>query len=671
MSFRTNAVQQLTLFDSFIHLTDRERRVFKASWAKTFGDEVFPMIDEAPFAVLYDDGNGRPNTPINVIVGALVIKELLGYTDDELVEALMFDLRLQYALHTTSFEEQPLSDKTLTRFRLRCYAHALETGEDLLKPCIQKLAKAACKAMGINGQVRRMDSMMIASNIRDLGRVELIWECVANVCRHLAREGRADLIPGDLARYADRNQFNRDFFHDRETTREEREAQVLADADALVAALGGELADLEPMRLLLRALEEQTIVVAGSEPAADGDDPAPDTDANTDTVNDADTSADANDADTSNDADDDAGTDGSEGSEASDDADTSADASNDGTDANDVASAENDSNTVTDSNTDNDSGASADANGADTSNDADDDAGTDGNAGRNADPGKGAGTEGGPDGAAGPHRRLRTSEEMPGSGMMQSPHDPDATFRRKAGRNHKGYVLNVEESCGEAGSIVTNWSYGPNNVSDQELLRRAVAEDDEVEGAMLVADGAYECAENVRVCSEAGIELVTTSLSGKDPADALADFEWSEDGGTLVRCAAGHEPTRQSLYANGQVGATFELKHCEACPLREQCRAKLQKTTARVQASANQTRRARHLRRMGTEEFRDVARLRNGAETVPSNLRRNYRLDELPRGTVRGALAMDAKIGAYNFRKLLGFHRETLRPAENPLLKAK
>ncbi len=33
----------------------------------------------------------------------------------------MLDLHFQYALHTTSFVEQPISDKTLSRFRKRCY----------------------------------------------------------------------------------------------------------------------------------------------------------------------------------------------------------------------------------------------------------------------------------------------------------------------------------------------------------------------------------------------------------------------------------------------------------------------------------------------------------------------------------------------------------------------
>ena len=53
-----------------------------------------------------------------MIVGALIIKELFDYSDDEMVENLMLDFRIQYALHTTSFEEQPLSDKTLTRKQL-------------------------------------------------------------------------------------------------------------------------------------------------------------------------------------------------------------------------------------------------------------------------------------------------------------------------------------------------------------------------------------------------------------------------------------------------------------------------------------------------------------------------------------------------------------------------
>ena len=103
MSFKTNDCQQLSFDDSFMNLTERERKALENSWAKIFADEIFPAIDEERFSVLYSDKASRPNAPVNVIIGALIIKELFDYSDDEIVENLMLDLHLQYALHTTSF----------------------------------------------------------------------------------------------------------------------------------------------------------------------------------------------------------------------------------------------------------------------------------------------------------------------------------------------------------------------------------------------------------------------------------------------------------------------------------------------------------------------------------------------------------------------------------------
>ena len=114
MSFRANDCQQLSIFDSFLGLTAREQKALKRSWAKVFADEIFPEIDEQRFSVLYSDKDSRPNTPVNVIIGALIIKELFDLSDDDMVENLMLDSRYQYALHTTSFKEQPLSDKSLS-----------------------------------------------------------------------------------------------------------------------------------------------------------------------------------------------------------------------------------------------------------------------------------------------------------------------------------------------------------------------------------------------------------------------------------------------------------------------------------------------------------------------------------------------------------------------------
>ena len=141
MSFVLNETQQLSLFDSLGFMRERKLRILERSWAKPFSDHIFTKIDESIFAPLFSaNTNSRPNAPINVIVGALILKELTGMTDDEVMDACELDLRFQYALHTTSFEVQPISDRTFSRFRERCAAYELTTGVDLIHECIIKLS---------------------------------------------------------------------------------------------------------------------------------------------------------------------------------------------------------------------------------------------------------------------------------------------------------------------------------------------------------------------------------------------------------------------------------------------------------------------------------------------------------------------------------------------------
>lgn len=132
---------------------------------------------------MYSSKASRPNTPVNVIVGALILKEALGNTDDELVEALMFDIRYQYALHTTSLEEQPLSDRTLSRFRARVPAYETKYDVDLIHECIVKMAKEIWEFMNISPNMQRMDSLMISANIRNPSLLELFYICVANLAK--------------------------------------------------------------------------------------------------------------------------------------------------------------------------------------------------------------------------------------------------------------------------------------------------------------------------------------------------------------------------------------------------------------------------------------------------------------------------------------------------------
>ena len=399
MSFVKNDYEQLTLNDPVFDLTKREKRFLDSSWATQFADEIFPKIDEAPFSVLYSDKASRPNTPVNVIVGALLLKEFLEQTDEEILESLLFDVRYQVALHTTGFEEQPMSDTTLKRFRKRCLTYELEQGIDLIHDCVIGLSEEMANLMKLNGQIKRMDSLMVASNIKRLSRMELIYTCVSNFVTFLHKTEGDEKLSG-LEHYYDPNDKNAVIYHRNGESVESRVRVILDDAKKLLALCEGGYDDIDQYQLLVRVIREQTI--------------------------------------------------------------------------------------------------------------------------RDEDG----------------HLRLRTKED---GGMdakiLQNPADPEATYREKAGKQHRGYVANVTEAVGENGSIVTEYQFEQNIHSDSDFLDEYLdGETRTPERRTLVADGAYSSEELKRKADEKNIHLVTTDLTGRETKDIYADFVFSEDGESIVSC---------------------------------------------------------------------------------------------------------------------------------------
>lgn len=113
-------------------------------------------------------------------------------------------------------------------------------------------------------------------------------------------------------------------------------------------------------------------------------------------------------------------------------------------------------------------------------------------------------------------RRLRKKEEVEEpSKVLLNPSDPEATFRKKAGAKHLGYVGNITESAGETGSMVTDYAYEQNIYSDNQFLKDHLeAQTVYEEPAVLVADGAYSGERNDSKAKEHNIRLVTTNFTG-------------------------------------------------------------------------------------------------------------------------------------------------------------
>ncbi|MBS6172723.1 MAG: hypothetical protein KH845_13700 [Clostridiales bacterium] len=146
------------------------------------------------------------------------------------------------------------------------------------------------------------------------------------------------------------------------------------------------------------------------------------------------------------------------------------------------------------------------------------------------------------------------------STMLQNPPDPEATFRNKAGKEHRGYAANLEESVGTNGSVVTEYQYEQNNHSDSQFIQEHLEQmDKQKERTVIATDGAYSGIENTQLAADKNVELITTSLTGKPAPDILADFEFNEEGTKVLRCTAGHEPKSCSTAKNSKIMQGFVM----------------------------------------------------------------------------------------------------------------
>jgi len=199
--FVSNPSQQISLHDPVVKLPKYLLNILFNSWAHIFQNQVFPIINEKRFSVLYSNNEAsRPNTPVNVIIGLLILKEIFQLSDEELIGSLHFDIRFQYALRTTSFEKQPVSINTLSNFRRRLAVYLEDTGIDLIQQEIEAQAKLIGEELKIDGKSYRMDSLMISASCKKLNRISLIFNSNLKGIKLLSKK-HASLLPVELKQY--------------------------------------------------------------------------------------------------------------------------------------------------------------------------------------------------------------------------------------------------------------------------------------------------------------------------------------------------------------------------------------------------------------------------------------------------------------------------------------
>ena len=180
--FRESHVNnQFSMASSFYWMKEEYRQILANGWPGCFRKNITEKIDEVPYAVLYSDLPSRPNAPIRVQIGMMLLEVLFGMTETEIRNGTIFDMQIQYALGIESTENIDISERTLQRFRTACLTYESKTGVDLLHNTIVALAKDSAEIMGIDGTKFRMDSLMVESNIKTMTRIEILFQVSQNL----------------------------------------------------------------------------------------------------------------------------------------------------------------------------------------------------------------------------------------------------------------------------------------------------------------------------------------------------------------------------------------------------------------------------------------------------------------------------------------------------------
>lgn len=194
--FRQNTDhRQLPLISHVDELPEPLRKRLKTSWAQTFYKEFFCRLKEEPFAVLYADIPSRPNVPVNVLVGLEFLKTANNWSDEEMYNEFCYNLQVRYALGYRDLGEGYFSLRTLYHFRERLAEYMQKTGENLLERAFEQVTDEQLEAFALKTGKQRMDSTLLASNIRQMGRVQLLVAVLQRVHRMLSE--------GDRERYAE------------------------------------------------------------------------------------------------------------------------------------------------------------------------------------------------------------------------------------------------------------------------------------------------------------------------------------------------------------------------------------------------------------------------------------------------------------------------------------
>lgn len=166
----------------------------------------------------------------------------------------------------------------------------------------------------------------------------------------------------------------------------------------------------------------------------------------------------------------------------------------------------------------------------------------------------------------------RPTEEL-NSGMLQSPDDQDATYRKKKEQQSKGFTVNGTETANPDNPVqlITDIAVSPNNIDDTQILNSRI---DKIVGKTpelneIHTDGGYGSEDNDKKLEDLKITQITTAVRGRESEiEKRIEQIGQEPDVYTVGCpgqTATSTPTKQRYKVR------FDLDTCKDCPLMENC----------------------------------------------------------------------------------------------------
>ena len=166
----------------------------------------------------------------------------------------------------------------------------------------------------------------------------------------------------------------------------------------------------------------------------------------------------------------------------------------------------------------------------------------------------------------------KPTEEL-NSGMLQSPDDQEATYRKKKEEQSKGFTINGAETANPDNLIqlITDIAVNPNKIDDTVILNnridKIVAKTPELNE--IHTDGGYGSEDNDKKFESLKITQITTAVRGRESEIEKKIEQIGQNPDVyMVGCpgqTATSTPTKQRYKVR------FDINTCKDCPLKENC----------------------------------------------------------------------------------------------------